>query len=312
MQQAELLPMKDVTPKDSAKPEAPVRKKERRKIEGQIAKNSKAVAIAQPQVPAQQKNVLAIIADAASNPAVNPENMRMLLDMQKEIMAEQRRCDFNDAFLLMQSELPAIRQDRKIEIRKKDASGERTGAIQQSTPYATFPNIMKTIKPILRKYNFSLWFATEMLPEGRLLVRGFIDGYGHQRSTAFPLPADTSGSKNNQQGWGSAQSYGKRYCTIALLNIISEAGEDADLDGNEPEKASGKPAQATKVTGDGFPGDLITAAQIKTILELIADAGISEQNFCIKYGLAKTGDLPAELFDAAKKAIADHKAKASK
>lgn len=275
---------------------------------GSGVKPSKAVAIAQPVAPAQQKNVLAIIADAASNPAVNPENMRMLLDMQKEIMAEQRRCDFNDAFLLMQSELPAIRQDRKIEIRKKDASGERTGAIQQSTPYATFPNIMKTIKPILRKYNFSLWFATEMLPEGRLLVRGFIDGYGHQRSTAFPLPADTSGSKNNQQGWGSAQSYGKRYCTIALLNIVSESPEDSDTDGYT--------GNFQRVKGGGVvdipDAPKITAAQRNEIVGLLEDARIKEQNFCQRYGVDQISQLPAEIFDAAKKAIAEHKAKAAK
>jgi hypothetical protein len=38
---------------------------------------------------------------------------------------------------------------------------------------------------------------------------------------------DSSGGKNNIQGMGSSFSYGKRYTTTALLNIVTE-GEDDD------------------------------------------------------------------------------------
>jgi hypothetical protein len=130
--------------------------------------------------------------------------MRALLDMQKEIMADQAKRDFNAAFIALQADLShvSIRQDGKIEVRKKDSSGERTGAVQQATPYATFNNIMKAIRPLLVKHGFTLSFATEPMGE-RLLVKGLLEGYGHERTTAFPLPAETSGSKNNVQGWGS-------------------------------------------------------------------------------------------------------------
>ena len=50
--------------------------------------------------------------------------------------------------------------DRKIEIRAKDGKGERTGAVQQSTPYATFPAIMKAIQPALTKNGLRLSFST--------------------------------------------------------------------------------------------------------------------------------------------------------
>jgi hypothetical protein len=39
------------------------------------------------------------------------------------------------------------------------------------------------------------------------------------------------------------------------------------------------------------------------------DAGVSDVNFCTKYGLEKVADLPSELFDAAVKALNEHKAK---
>jgi Spy/CpxP family protein refolding chaperone len=84
---------------------------------------------------------------------------------------------------------------------------------------------------------------------------------------------------------------------------VSEAPQDRDHDGH---KGNFKPAK-----GGGFaevPAEQpkITAAQRDKIVELITAAKIKEQNFCTKYGIGQIGMLPAELFDAAVKAIADH------
>jgi len=310
------LPMRDVSP--AKKPAAAAAKKTEPvktapaveklpKVRARKPKpETKAVAIAEPQAPREAKNVLAIIADAAANPAVNPENMRALLDMQKEIMAEQSRRDFNAAFIALQADLANVRvtRDGKIEVRKKGTDGERTGAVQQATPYATFNSIMKTIQPLLTKHGFALSFATE--PVGPLLlVRGFLDGHGHQRTTAFPLPAETSGSKNNVQGWGSSMSYGKRYCTIALLNIVSEDPKDRDTDGHE---GNFKPARGGGFAEAPEEGEKITVAQKDRLLEKIEWCGVSMVKFHEHYGITKTGDLPASLFDAAVKACDDYHA----
>jgi Spy/CpxP family protein refolding chaperone len=98
-------------------------------------------------------------------------------------------------------------------------------------------------------------------------------------------------------------SYGKRYCTIALLNIISEAPEDADVDGHDGKFVNAKGGGLAEVPAEQ---PKITAAQRDKIVELITAAKIKEQNFCTKYGIGQIGMLPADLFDAAVKAIADH------
>jgi hypothetical protein len=321
VQQQPELPMKDVTPKPKVQPmgnaeakkvvkdmkaapvESPAAKKDRLKAEEMVKPKKAGTAVATvDQAPREAKSVLAIIADAASNPAINPDNMRALLDMQKEIMAEQSRRDFNAAFIALQAELPSIRQDGKIEIRAKDAKGERSGPVQQATPYATFNNIMKVIKPLLIKHGFALSFSTEPVGE-RLLVKGYLDGHGHQRTTAFPLPAETSGSKNNVQGWGSSMSYGKRYCSIALLNIVSEAPEDRDTDGH-PNKPTLKPAK-----GGGFVDvperATVDEEQAIKLRDLIEWCGVGNKKFCDHYGIAKVSELPADLFAAAKKDCED-------
>lgn len=312
--------MKDVTPpKTRPLTEGKVRKGGRNEGPSQIQERPQAPApinapkkrgpgkslstiTAAPPIP-EGKSVLAMIGEAANNPDFNPENMRALLDMQKEIMAEQQRRDFNTAFAAMQAELPTIKQDGRIEVRKKDGSGERTGAIQQSTPYATFNNIMKVVKPILSKYGFSIWFATEPTSDGRILVKGFLDhNSGGQRSTAFPLPAETSGSKNNVQGWGSSLSYGKRYATIALLNIVSEAKEDRDDDGyNLPNLKPAKDGGFVQVEDRAT----VSQEQVEKLVELIEWCGVSKAKFTAHYSIGKISDLPADLFDAAVKSCQD-------
>lgn len=319
-QQPDLLgdrPMKDVTPKKPSKPVAQpsikkgdtvtgIKKGQAHKIVAVMSsrprrkKPGTAVAIA--QAPAQAKSVLQIIADVAARKDANPVVMRELLDMQKEIMADQSKRDFNAAFIALQKELPSIRRDGKIEIREKVA-GERTGRVQQATPYATFNAIMEVIKPLLIKHGFALSFETEPMGE-RILVRGRLEGYGHERTTAFPLPAETSGSKNNVQGWGSSMSYGKRYCTIALLNIISHASEDRDTDG-ERNKPTLKDAKGGAIV-DVPDRALVSEDQVIKLRDLIEWCGVGEPKFLAHYKIAKIAELPADLFSTAKKSCEDY------
>lgn len=282
------------TPKDEA-PKPIAEKVREKKI-----KTARAVAVAEPtkvaSLPAPT-NMLAIIYQAAANPAVDVAKMQALLDMQRQLETEQGRRAFTNAFIELQNELPIIRADGKIEIREKEAGGARTGKIQQATPYATFQAIIKAVKAPLRKNGFCLSFATEPSPDGtRIVVKGFLDHVdGHQRTTAFPLPAEVSGSKNNVQGWGSTLSYGKRYATIALLNIISGAPEDADRDGaTETEKSDNAVLR-------------ITATQREALVQAITDCGVGLSKFCDHYGIKAVADLTADRYAEALQACKKYK-----
>jgi hypothetical protein len=250
------------------------------------------------------ENFLAVIMAAATDPRCDVQKMQALLVMQREVEDRESQKEFNRNFILLQEELPAIARDGKIEIFAKDATGARpaVGRAQQSTPYATFNNIMKTIKPLLIRYGFALSFSTEPVGE-RLLVKGLLEGHGHARTTSFPLPAETSGSKNNVQGWGSSMSYGKRYATIALLNIISDAKEDVDADGHGGNFERAKGGGFAEVPAKQKP---VSPAQRDDLIQRITDAKITESQFCTRYGVLQIGLLPAELYDAAVKSIEDH------
>lgn len=295
------LPMKDVTPtpnKKSVLPDKPVKAKMPPVKPTKGKRPSTDVALHQPKdaLPQQTKNVLQIIAEAAANPAVNPENMRALLDMQKEIVAEERKQTFDAAFIALQAELPVINKDGKIEIRKD-------GKVQQKTPYASFENIMDAIQPLLTKHGFGLSFETASAGE-RLLVRGHLIGHGHERHTEFPLPAESSGSKNPVQGWGSTLSYGKRYCTVALLNIRSRALDDSDTDGF--------PGDFKRAKGGGLSeapkkAETLTPDEAAALRDVMDDCAVPVPKFCQHFGIAKIADLPRELLPAAQKECRDYR-----
>lgn len=267
-----------------------------------------AVAVATASAPMTIEpaptNMLAVIARAAADPRVDVAKMQALLGMQKEIEDRDAQKAFTVAFIAMQKKIPSIQRDGKIEIREKDQQGGRTGRVQQSTPYATFNGIMKAVDKPLRDHGFSLTFATEPATDGRIIVRGILEHeQGHSRTTSFPLPAETSGSKNNVQGWGSAMSYGKRYCTIALLNIISHDPKDADTDGHEGTFKAAKEGSLIEATDMV----LISPAQIEELKLVIQSCGVSEEQFLQRYKIDKLSELPADMLEAAKTALRRHK-----
>ncbi len=225
--------------------------------------------------PAKPKTMLEILAGVAADPRADHEKTRAFLDMQKEIMAEEARIAFIEAFIDLQAELPVISAKGLIEIEGK------VGKKGQKTPYATFNEINRVTKPLLRAHGFIMWFEPDVGADGKIIMRGHLDHKrGHGKTCAISLPLETSGSKNNVQGVGSSISYGKRYAAIALLNLTSEAPEDADLNGK---------------TIDAGP-TLVSEKQIAELKHAIEDCGVGEETFRNKYEVEKLADLPIARF----------------
>ena len=233
--------------------------------------------------------MIALIREIAMNPSVDVEKMRAVLDMQERILDRNAKAEFDAALADMQPDLPTINQKGKIEIRAKDASGDRKGAIQQSTKFAKFEDINEALRPIIGKYGFAVSFRTGLTEDGRVQIIGILSHRaGHREQTTMVLPHDATGSKNAVQAIGSSTSYGKRYILCALLNITSR-GEDDDG------ASSGKP--------EGFTDDAkITAEQTKALVALVDSSGVGGIRFCQKYGIEKIADLPAHFYAEATKA----------
>jgi hypothetical protein len=88
------------------------------------------------------------------------------------------------------------------------------------------------MRPVLEVHGFVLNYLTDF-EDGRIKVTAVLSHEaGHSQQTSFITDPDTSGKKNSIQAQGSAQSYGMRYATLALLNITT-CGMDDDGAGSE-------------------------------------------------------------------------------
>jgi hypothetical protein len=229
-------------------------------------------------------SMLQIIAAAAANPSVDVDKMRALLDMQREIMAEDARIAFTQDFLAM--DLPVIDRDGRI-----DEGITRSGRQGKKTNYATFENINKVIKPKLKENGFVLWFEPDVGPDHRIIIRGHLDHVkGHGKTCAIPLALEDTGKKNNAQATGSTISYGKRYATIALLNLISNAPEDRDTDANVAADAISAEQKEQLIKACE-----VRNAPLKKLVAYLNQRGGSE--------MKSIDDLPANRFDEAMETI---------
>ena len=175
------------------------------------------------QDPAQQVSesaaIIQVIERAAMNPDVDIDKMERLLQMQERVMERQAAAEYSAAMAAMQQDIPSI-------TRRGDSHNGK---------YAKLEDIVDEVRPILQRYGFAVSFRVKTLDRavevtGVLMHRG-----GHREETAMLLPADTSGSKNAVQAFGSSTSYGKRYVLCSLLNITTR-GEDDDGNSAAPTK----------------------------------------------------------------------------
>ena len=161
-------------------------------------------------------SVLAVIARAATDSAVDVGKMERLLDMQERVLNKQAEILFYDAMSDLQAEMPTIEKKGSIKVREEIRSR-----------YARFEDILTATKDLLKKHGFSVSFKSDFV-DGQLEITGTLSHKsGHHESTTMRLPFDTSGSKNNVQAIGSSVSYGKRYVYCMLLNVnITEDDDD--------------------------------------------------------------------------------------
>lgn len=170
-------------------------------------------------------SMLDVIARASTDPRCDVGKMQALLNMQRELIADQARAEFNEAMARLQPDLPRIPKRGVVD----------RGPGKGRFPYGKWEDIDALIRPLLTREGFSLSYNTEQRDGGIIVTGSLRHRAGHVETASLgPLPADTSGGKNPVQALGSTAAYGKRYTTTMLLNLTFE-GEDDDGQGGEDE-----------------------------------------------------------------------------
>jgi ERF superfamily protein len=244
------------------------------------------------QDSAASKSMLNFIAMAVERPDIDVEKLRALLDMQRGLLDDDAKAQFNRDFIAMQAVLPRIKKNGTLEypVNKNDPDGPKRFV----SNFAKWEDIDAGIRPVLGEHGFALSFSTTPRPGdgGGMFVTAILrHRAGHATETSIPVPLDTSGGKNNMQGYGSSLSYGKKYASFAALNIITEGEDD-----------------------DGVRGgmEFITAEQVQELNDAIRDTGADFTNFCDTMGVRGLTEIQVPAFIVAKNLLAAKKASREK
>lgn len=167
-------------------------------------------------------SVLAIVAKASLDPAVNVEKMTALLDMQERIMGKQAEINFNMAMVALNNS-GVLRVKRNGEVRLLDKDGKDKGSYK----FARWEDMDLVLRPLLNENHLWLSFDTSDREGGGARITATLKhADGHCQTSTMSLPLDTGPGRNNLQSMGSTLSYGKRYSTENLLNIVREDDDD--------------------------------------------------------------------------------------
>jgi ERF superfamily protein len=174
-----------------------------------------------PQVP----SLLNLIAATARDPTVDIAKFETLLRMQREIIADDAKLQFNRAMNKAQAEMVPVVRDAKND--------------QTHSRYARLETIDEAIRPIYTKHGFSLSFNAE---QGAAISLSCEVAHEAGFTRTYHLPdcaPDTAGAKGQTNktelhGLGSTVSYLRRYLTCMIFHVILTNEDD---DGNRGGKA---------------------------------------------------------------------------
>jgi hypothetical protein len=179
--------------------------------------------IAKPVEPStaiatQDKEWMSMVERMLTNPDVSVEKINGLFDFQVKLRTYNAEIEANAAFARVLAGMPRIKKNGIIDY----------GKGQKPIAYGKWEDVQDAIRPIYEREGFTLSFDNDNREGGGLIVHAILrHANGHVIRSSMPVPLDTSGGKQNVQGMGSSSSYGQRYATKSLFNLVFE-GEDDD------------------------------------------------------------------------------------
>jgi hypothetical protein len=237
-------------------------------------------------------SLLNFVARAVRDPSIDVTKLEALMRMQREIVADDARLQYNRAMAAAQGEmLPVVR----------DATNDQT-----RSKYARLETIDAAIRPIYTKHGFILEFNSESIdgPNERIVCEcSHVSGHAKKfQLEAAPDTAGPQGKANKTQlhGLASTVSYLRRYLTCMIFNVVL-ANDDNDGNRNRREDT----------------GELIGQAPVDLLYKLIADVAFdptavqtNERGFLDSFGfshLRSIKEIPAGEFARLKNALLSKK-----
>lgn len=174
------------------------------------------------------------------------------------------------AIAKFQAAVTTIPRDKLVKIATK------SGASMQYK-YAPLDQIVERIRPAMAEQ--SLGFIQSAANEH--LITRVIHASGQWIETAVAMPAINGDIK----AYGAALTYTRRYGLSAALGIATDDDDERSL-GHQRRAAEEAP-------------DMISAKQVKELVQLISDSGRTQEKVCEHYKVAELSEMTADQADNA-------------
>lgn len=150
----------------------------------------------------------------ATDPNFDVDKATKVMEMLERRDALQRKDKFFEALARVQAKAPRITKHGLMD----------RGAGKGQIPFAKREDIDAVMRPIYQAEGFSVnWDSPRT--ESLIRVIGRFTAFGHTEQREWSCSPDTSGGKQNPQAAGSTVSYGQRYISIMMWDVITE-GDD--------------------------------------------------------------------------------------
>ena len=125
-----------------------------------------------PESPmSEEASLLAVIAKAARDPAVDVDKLERLMAMHERAQSVRAKAAYADALAELQAKIPVIKERGRIQIGTDAAKAQK---------YALWEDVNEAIRPLLHAHGFSLSFRTGD-GDGKLTVTAILlHRDGHQ------------------------------------------------------------------------------------------------------------------------------------
>jgi hypothetical protein len=166
-------------------------------------------------------SLLNFVAMAVKDSAIDVTKLEVLLRMQREILADDAKLQFNRAMSAAQGEMQPVLRDAKND--------------QTNSKYARLETIDAAMRPVYTRHGFSLSFNSEPIDGPNVRIACEVAHMaGHSKTYHLEAALDTAGpqgkaNKTPLHGLGSSVSYLRRYLTCMIFHIVLM---NEDNDGN--------------------------------------------------------------------------------
>lgn len=172
----------------------------------------------------RQPTPMEMIAAIARDPSIPVDRIAALIGLQERMEAREAEKAYNQDFALAMMEMPRVAK------RGAKKMGDK-GTIM----YATYEDVDAAIRPVETRHGFARSFSTRAGGDkaGSVMTLRLTHRAGHSTTSERFCRPDPGPGRNDIQAEGSGESYGRRYLTLAVWNIVT-VGADDDANSADP------------------------------------------------------------------------------